>query len=173
MKNLVLVGFMGSGKTTIGRLTAVELGMQFMDMDRRIEEREGMSIPDIFAQRGESIFRDIEEEVVKELAARHDLVIATGGGVVLRPANVEILAHSGVVVHLRVDVETVLARTRGHTHRPLLQGEDLSTRARALLKERRPLYEAIPLFVESAGRSSETVTRDVVAIYRAQEKQLR
>ncbi|MBI4028016.1 MAG: shikimate kinase [Verrucomicrobia bacterium] len=168
MKNLVLLGFMGSGKTTIGRLAAAELGLRFVDMDQWIEQRVGMSVADIFAQRGESAFRDLEAGAVGELALQPNLVIATGGGVVLRASNIATLARTGVLVHLRVNAETATLRTQGKTHRPLLQGEDAAGRIRALLAERQPLYDAIPHSVESVGHSPDEITRDVIRIYQTE-----
>lgn len=168
-KNLVLIGFMGSGKTTVGRLVSVELGMPFVDMDRMIEEREGKSVADIFHERGEAVFRDIESAVVGQLAKGRGHVIASGGGVVLRPSNTEALGRTGVLIHLRVNPETVLARTRGDHRRPLLEGQgEVRARVESLLKERQPLYEAIPWSVEATGRSTREVARDVIAIYLAQ-----
>ncbi len=166
MKNLVLVGFMGSGKTTIGRMAAAELGLRFVDTDHSIEEREGMSVAQLFEKKGEEVFRDIEAGVMRELAAQDGLVIATGGGVVLRPANIDALRRTGVLVHLRVDAATAHARTRGHPHRPLLQGDDPEGKIRALLKARQPMYDAIPNDVDTAGRTMHEILRSVLRIYR-------
>lgn len=166
MKNLVLVGFMGSGKSTIGRLAASELGLRFVDTDRVIEEREGMTVFWIFETKGEETFRAIESEVVRDLAGQEGQVIATGGGVVLRPANIEALAVNGVLVHLSVDAPTAHARTAGHSHRPLLQGGDAVAKIETLLKSRKPLYDAIPNAVETAGRTTQEILRGVLRIYR-------
>jgi shikimate kinase len=169
VKNLVLFGFMGSGKTTVGRLAASELNFRFMDMDRRIEQTTGMSISEIIRQQGEETFRDLESKEVAELADQMDLVIATGGGVVLRRANVEILERHGILIYLHVDADTVWNRTHHRTHRPLLRGEDPAGRIRTLLEQRHPLYDAIPNQINTIGRSCHDVCMDVVRIYRSKQ----
>ncbi len=169
MKNLVLIGFMGSGKSTVGQLVATEMNMNFVDVDFRIEEQEGISISEIFARYGESAFRDLESKMIQELSSSQDLVIATGGGVVLRPSNMEVLGQSGILVYLHVDEETVLTRTKGHSHRPLLKGDHPSQRIAALLKERQPLYDAIAHCVETKGRTLQEVVRAVIRIYRSKQ----
>lgn len=166
MKNLVLFGFMGSGKTTVGRLAAVELGLKFVDMDHWIEQEEGCSITEIFSAIGEAGFRDLESRAAQTLASQAGLVIATGGGVVLRSANIGTFGRTGVLICLRIDAATALARTRGHSHRPLLKGDHPAERISALLDQRKPFYDAIPNGVESAGRPPREVAREVIRIYR-------
>ncbi len=164
--NLVLVGFMGSGKSTVGRGAAAELQTRFVDMDRVIEEREGLTISEIFSLFGEPSFRQIEAEVAEELSREKGLVIATGGGVVLRPSNLEHLARQGILIHLRVNLEGALARTRSHSHRPLLRGEDAEQRARRIFAERQPLYESIPHHVDTTNHPTSEVVAEVVRLYR-------
>ncbi len=166
LPNLVLVGFMGSGKTSVGRIVAGELGLRFVDLDQQIEEREGVSIARIFETRGEEEFRRIESEVAEEAAQSAGQVIATGGGIVLRPVNLERLGASGVIVHLHVTPECAWARARGHGHRPLLAGSDGEARLRRLFVERQPLYDIIPLSVEGSNRPPRQVAADVARIYR-------
>ena len=158
---------MGSGKTTVGRTAAGELGLEFVNMDRRIEERAGISISDIFNQRGEEAFRELESAMVAELAGQSGLVIATGGGVVIRRTNVELLVRNGVLIYLHVDAETAWSRTHHRTHRPLLKGEDPIGRIRALLEQRHPLYDAIPNQINTIRRSIHDICMDVVRIYRS------
>ena len=122
-RNIVLVGFMGTGKTTVGRLLAEKTGMPLVDMDASIEERSGKSISDIFAQDGEQHFRALEREVVLELSAREGQIISTGGGIVLNPDNIADFEKTGLVVCLLADAETVLARVRHDSTRPLLAGD--------------------------------------------------
>ncbi len=165
VKNLVLFGFMGSGKSSVGRLAAAELSLQFVDMDRLIEEREHRSISEIFRREGEVHFRNLEKHLVQELSAQRGLVVATGGGVILDRSNVDQLIHTGVVIGLRVDADTAFARTKGHGHRPLLQVENPQDRIVEVLRDRGPLYEALPHVVESSGRPAADVAADVVAIY--------
>ena len=166
LPNLVLVGFMGSGKTCVGRIAAVELGMSFVDFDHVIEQQEGMTISRIFETRGEEEFRRIESEVAEEAARISGQVLATGGGIVLRPVNLERLGATGVVVHLRVTPECAWERTRGHSHRPLVAGADGEVRLRTLLAQRQPFYDAISLSVDGSNRPSRDVAADVVRIYR-------
>ena len=164
--NLVLVGFMGSGKTCVGRIAAAELGLRFVDLDHLIEQQEGMTISRIFETKGEEEFRRIESEVAEESARATGHLIATGGGIVLRPVNLERLGATGVVVHLHVTPECAWERARGHSHRPLVAGPDGEARLRELLAKRQPLYDAIPLSVDGSNRPPRDVAADVVRIYR-------
>ena len=166
MKNLVLVGFMGSGKSTIGPLVAKKMGMRFVDMDSLIEEREKTTISEIFVKRGESVFREIETELVKELAIQQDLVIATGGGVVLRPSNIEIFGRTGILVYLHVDAQSAFARTQSYQHRPLLKGKESVKKIGDLLLERASFYDAIPYRVETVGYSPNKIAETIVDVYR-------
>jgi shikimate kinase len=139
-RNIFLVGLMGAGKTTIGRQLAQALGKQFADSDHEIEARTGANIPLIFELEGEAGFRERETAVLEELSDRDDLVLATGGGAVLRERNRALLRERGTVVYLRASVERLLARTHKDKNRPLLQTEDPRARLESLLRERDPLY---------------------------------
>lgn len=165
MKNLVLIGFMGSGKSAVGRIVAGELNLRFVDMDRWIEEDVGCSISEIFSKKGEAFFREIESHAVEEIGAQEGQVISTGGGVILKKSNIDRLREKGVLICLHVDVATAIARTHSHSHRPLLDGNS-PERIRALLMERQPLYDSIPNGVETTGRSAHEVARSVIRIYR-------
>ena len=135
MRNIILIGMPGSGKSTIGRLLAKGSGKQLVDTDERIVERAGMSIPDIFDRFGEKRFRDLESEVIRELGKEHSLIIATGGGAVLRPENVEALRQNGTIIHLTRPVSAL--STDG---RPL--SKDIET-LHAMEAARMPIYEAV------------------------------
>lgn len=142
--NIILVGFMGCGKTTIGRLLAERLGWVFIDTDTRIEEEQGCTIKEIFAVKGEDEFRKIEREAIASMSLRNHQIIATGGGVVKDPVNVQNLKKSGTVIYLRLTPESVYERVKEDHSRPLLQpytGEQKLERIRTLMEERRPLYE--------------------------------
>ena len=156
-RNIVLVGFMGSGKSSTGRYVAERLDRPFLDMDTEIDRLEGRSIPDIFAQQGEPHFRQLERALVQELAARASLVIAPGGGIVLNPDNVRDFAARGVVINLRVSPEMVLSRVGQDPHRPLLQGADPLQRIRDLMARRKDLYAAVPYQIDTDGLTPEAV----------------
>lgn len=167
-RNLVLIGFMGAGKSTVGRACARDLGFAFRDSDAAIEQRAGKPISDIFADDGEAAFRELETATVHSLARRSRTVLATGGGVVLDPTNVAALRETGVVILLWADTETVLARTSRRSTRPLLAGS-AGPRARieSLLAQREPLYSAAAdAVVDTTGLPRREVVDRVLAVYR-------
>lgn len=166
--NLVLIGFMGTGKSTIGRLCARRLDMEFRDSDALIEQRTNLSIPQIFAEKGEPWFRRIERIIIEELASHRGLVIATGGGVPLDSGNVERLRASGLLVLLTAHPDVILERV-GQVHkRPLLaQGADPKERIRALLEEREAAYrKAAHCVVDTSHSSPEESAEKVVLLYK-------
>lgn len=169
--NLVLVGFMGTGKSSTGRVVAERLGRRFIDMDIVIEQREQRSIPEIFAQSGEPYFRQLERELVQELAGQPSLVIAPGGGIVLNPANADAFARTGLVINLRARPETILQRVGQDTHRPLLQGGDKLQKIRDLMAKRQPLYDALPYHLDTDGQTPADVAERVLALYRRETAQ--
>jgi len=139
-RNLILIGFMGTGKTTIGKRVARSLGFRFVDTDQLIARKAGKSIPDIFAHSGEEAFRELETEVLRECAARSGQVISTGGGIVTRPGNLEILRDAGYVVWLKASPETIYDRVRRNRNRPLLHTDDPERTIREMLDQRLDLY---------------------------------
>jgi shikimate kinase len=141
--NLVLVGPMGAGKSSIGRRLAGRLGLRFVDADRRLEELTGASVPVIFECEGEAGFRAREAALIAELCAGRGQLIATGGGAVLAEANRALLRERGFVVYLKVGVEQQLRRLARDRTRPLLAGPDRRERLQALAAQREPLYEAV------------------------------
>lgn len=144
----------GSGKSTVGRHLARQLGLRFVDSDTEIERRIGMPIKDYFAQQGEDSFRDQEQAVIDELSAQPDILLATGGGAVLRPSNRDALHSRTHVFYLRSTPEELHRRLRHDTHRPLLQVEDPLRRLRDLYRDRDPLYRRTAHFVVEAVRPS-------------------
>ena len=173
MKNVVLIGFMGTGKTSVGRLLAARLGCSFHDLDKKIEERCGMSIPAMFAEHGEPYFRAREKEAVYDAAGRTRLVIATGGGTVKDPENVALLRQNGILVALIADIDTILARTAAYGARPVLDNADAGDRRAAiaqLLKERSGLYEGADLTVDTTGRSPLEIAEYIVQATRIWRK---
>ncbi len=139
--SIYLVGPMGSGKSTVGRSLARRLRADFIDLDREIEERAGKSISQLFECDGQKYFRDYEASVLKELASKSGLVVATGGGTILRQANRQCM-RNGVVVYLHATVEQQYERIKNSTHRPLLNSTDPKETLSVLFKERDPLYRA-------------------------------
>ena len=170
MKNIVLIGFMGTGKSSTGKALAARMGYAFMDLDQKIEEEQGMSIPRMFELHGEEFFRDCEKQMVKRAAARRHTVIATGGGTVKDASNMAALRQHGFVVCLSADVETILERTRRRGSRPVLDGRDEGDRRRAvetLMEERRELYAHADYTVDTSGMSPLQVVEDIVRHLRA------
>lgn len=161
MKNIVLFGFMGTGKTSVGKMLASELGMEFLDMDHVIEEREGRAISDIFATDGESYFRELERDLVKKLAARDGLVIGTGGGVVLNEANIDDFAATGLCVCLNADPEEILKRLEHDGSRPLLAEGDKLQKIKAILDARKDLYARVPQQVDTGSLSVNQVVQRI------------
>jgi len=165
-RNIVLFGFMGTGKTRVGRAVAEGLGMTYADLDDLIEAREGTTISEIFATKGEPHFRKIEAEVAAEAAKLDRHVIATGGGVVLNEANIRALEESGVGICLNATAEEVFRRVRREKHRPLVAVEKPLVRIRELLAYRAPFYSRVEHQVETTGKPVEAVVEEVVAIWR-------
>lgn len=147
MTNIILVGLMGSGKTTIGRIVAKRLGREFFDSDHEIERRTGVRIPTIFDLEGEAGFRRREAATIAELCATPDIVLGTGGGAVLDPDNRAAMRRGGWVVYLDVPVRILHERTRHDTNRPLLQVEDPIAKLENLREQRDPLYREVADFV--------------------------
>jgi len=165
--NLVLTGFMGTGKSAVGREVAHRLGLEFVDMDETIEERSSMSISEIFSQHGESEFRNRESALCQELRGRHGLVIATGGGALLYAANRELMESNSLVVCLTCDEEALLRRLRESSDRPLLEGRDRVGEIRRLLAERRDAYQAMEAQLDTTGKTISDVATEVVNLWRA------
>lgn len=162
--NLVLLGFMGAGKTTVGQLVARRLGRSFLDIDHWIEAKAGKPITQIFAEKGEAAFRAMESEAVDYLAAPTGKVLACGGGIVKNPGNVRRLSAGGVLVCLTVTPETVMERVGHQRHRPLLAGDDPAANIRRLWEERAALYHALPHHVATDGKTPEQVADEVAAL---------
>lgn len=164
--NLALIGFMGTGKSSVGRLVAEQLRFEFLDTDELIETRAGKSITEIFAQNGEPAFRELEHRLVAELATRTRTVIATGGGLPVNPANLESLKQHALVICLWASPEKVFERVHNQTHRPLLHEPDPRAKIRALLADREPFYRQADVLLNSEFRSIREVAQQVVNQFR-------
>ncbi|HNO74082.1 shikimate kinase [Nitrosomonas mobilis] len=152
--NIILIGLMGAGKTTIGKLLANSMGKIFIDSDHEIQRRTGVDIPLIFEFEGEAGFRKREVEVLQDVARLSNIVLATGGGAVLREENRELLRKSGTVIYLRVPVNELKRRTRFDKNRPLLQTANPQARLVELFNQRDPLYQQTAHIILDSGRQS-------------------
>lgn len=161
MDNIILTGFMGTGKSTVGRLLAARLGGVFVDTDALIEERDGRLIADIFAQDGEAVFRQMETAVAQELAERRGLIVATGGRLMLDPVNAAALGAHGRIFCLTATPEEILARVMGNGIRPLLNVPDPAARIRQLLAERQAGYSQFKQ-IQTDGKTADQVAEEIV-----------
>jgi len=166
--NIILTGFMGTGKTSVGRRLAAYLGYAFIDTDDRIEARSGKPVTDIFRQDGEEAFRDMEAAIARELAERQGIVIATGGRLMLNPVNAALLGRHARVFCLTATAEEILARVSEdrRRHRPLLDTPNPLLRIEELLHQRRQGYRRFPQ-VATTGKTAQEVTQALIEILRA------
>ena len=162
MKNIFLIGFMGSGKSTVASWLAKNYGMEIIEMDQLIVEREGMSIPDIFAQKGEPYFRDAETKLLIEIQSEENKVVSCGGGVALRERNVEEMKKGGKIVLLNANPETILERVKDDDNRPLLRGNKNVEFISNMMEQRRPKYEgAADVVVQTDGKSADVICKEI------------
>lgn len=164
--NLALIGFMGTGKSSVGRMVADQLRFEFLDTDDLIETRAGKKISDIFAQNGEATFRELECQFVEELASRKHTVISTGGGLPVNPANLSSLKQHALVVCLWSSPEKIFERVREQSHRPLLHDPDPMNKIRSLLAAREPFYKQADVLINSEFRSIREVAQQVILQFR-------
>ena len=163
MKNLFLIGFMGAGKTSVSAGLGRMLGREVVEMDERIAAQEGMSIPELFAQKGEPYFRACETSLLKSFAQGAPRIVSCGGGVPLREENVAAMRESGTVVLLTASPEVILERVKDSDERPLLQGHKDVPYIAALMEQRRPRYEAAAdITVDTSRLNIEEVCRQVL-----------
>ena len=165
MPNIVLVGFMGTGKTVVGQELSKNLNMPMIDTDDVIEEDSGMIISDIFAQLGEPHFRDLESEAVRKVSRLDGYVISAGGGAVIRESNVQEFKKNGIVFCLSATPETIFKRVSYETHRPLLQTENPMKRIRELLEQRAPYYARSDYTIETSKRSVSDIASEIAQIF--------
>jgi len=164
--NLYLVGFMGVGKSAIGRRVARELGYKFLDSDDRIEQQVGQKIPDIFASEGEARFRVYEREFIESGHPAEGCVVSCGGGLVVQEGMQELLKSKGVVICLFASVESIIERTSRNKNRPLLNVENPEARIRELLAEREPIYMNSGACITTDGRTIPEVVKHMLRTYR-------
>ena len=164
--NLYLVGFMGTGKTTVGRAVGHKLGFEVFDSDHEIERKYGKTIPEIFAQDGEPAFRAMEREFIEHGHPPQRALVACGGGLVIQPSMLPLLKSKGVVVCLHASLETILARTARHRNRPLLEVENPEERIRTLFAAREPIYRQSGTVILTDSRPLHDIVSHVVRAWR-------
>ena len=164
MRNIVLVGFMGTGKTAAGRKLAKILDMRYVNTDDLIETKEGRAINEIFAKDGEGYFRKVERGIIKEVSDSENSVIATGGGVVLNSENIENLKKNGILICLNSTAEEILERTKNCTHRPLLNVPSPVETIKKLLEKRKPYYAKADYTIDTAGKTIKEIVNEIIEI---------
>jgi len=162
MKNIILTGFMGTGKTAVGREIARILQMNLIDIDTEIEKSEKMTINSIFEQFGETRFREIETEMIKKKSGMKNVVISTGGGAVLKQENMKMLRKNGVIVCLRAAPETILRRTGSSEDRPLLKVDDPLQKIHDLMNAREPFYEKADIMIDTEDKTPLQIAEEII-----------
>ncbi|NPV26183.1 MAG: shikimate kinase [Firmicutes bacterium] len=160
--NIVLIGFMGTGKTAVGRRLAKELGKKFIDTDKEVEKATGLTVAQVFAKYGETRFRSEEALVIRKVVEETNCVIAAGGGVVLRRENVELLRSAGVVICLTADPAVIHERVKRRNNRPLLKKDKSLKRIEELLRERNGLYQVADYYLDTTHASVEELVQQII-----------
>jgi shikimate kinase len=161
-RNIVLCGFMATGKSSVGRRLAEMLDWAFLDMDSLIEADAGMSISQIFASRGEPAFRALEARMVERVARRKGCVVAAGGGTIVDEKNFKRLKRNGIVITLTADAKTILGRVGANDDRPLLRGENKVERIRSLMEQREQAYARADIVIDTSSKSIDEVAQSIM-----------
>ncbi|NLC43973.1 MAG: shikimate kinase [Clostridiales bacterium] len=161
--NIFIIGFMGTGKTTLGRLLADRTGMKFIDLDSKIEEQTGKKIESIFADEGETWFRMKETEVLSGCITQSNQVFSTGGGIVLNPYNVELMKENGIVIGLKANTDTLWERLKDSTNRPLLNNENPREALQRLYQQRMGLYDDAHISIQVDEYSPAELIQEIIA----------
>lgn len=169
-KNIYLVGFMGTGKSTIGKELARLIGRKFIDMDEMIEKRLGMSINEIFEKKGETFFREEEKKLAVELSDTNNRIIATGGGTINDKETRELFSQTGILICLIADKGNLVTRLKRTDKRPMLRGEKMEEKVSDLLDERKEIYEKIPLKVNTTNLSPKEAAIKIVNLFKVRQK---
>ena len=160
--NILLTGFMGAGKTTVGKKLAKRLGYFFIDTDREIEKEQGCSITEIFKYGGEECFRDLETDILQKLQAKQNLVIATGGGMVLRNENRSLMQSLGTRVYLKVELQELMRRLKKDKKRPLLQKSKPKEHVLEMLQQRKSIYEEAECIIDTTDLSPHQMVTEII-----------
>lgn len=161
LHNVVLVGFMGTGKSTIAQELAKQLGWSMVDTDQRIEALAKTTIPEIFSNKGEDFFRQLETEVIREVMSHSNQVVATGGGAVLKQENRDYMVRNSMVIALKADEETIIDRVSSDSNRPLLQG-DLKQKVHQLMQQRKAVYDFAPLQIDTTNKTIDEIIQYIL-----------
>lgn len=161
-RNIIITGFMGTGKSAVAKQLACKLKMEYIDMDQIIEESQGISIADIFSRYGENYFRQQENRLVKELSQKENMVIATGGGTFLFSENARILSQKGSIICLYANSQTIYNRVKKKNDRPLLNGENILDKINHLLKERKKIYDNIKWKIDTTNFTTQEVVDKII-----------
>jgi shikimate kinase len=162
LKNIYLTGFMGCGKTSVGRVLSAKLGCDFIDLDEAIVREAGISIKEIFSSQGEPAFRLLESQTLDRISTRSGVVVSTGGGVVIASENRAIMRQSGSIVNLTASVETIATRLTGDSERPLLEGDASVERVRNMLAGREEFYKDADLRIDTTTKTVEAVAAEIL-----------
>ncbi len=170
MRNIILIGFMGTGKTTIATALANRLKMRYISTDDLIEKKEKSTINEIFTKKGEEYFRDAESDAIREAAQMENVIIDAGGGAVIREENMTNFKSNGIIVCLTADEETIMQRTKKYKHRPLLNVEDPKRKIRELLAKRAPFYAKADYCIDTGKFTARQVVNKIIEIVEAADK---
>ena len=162
MKNIVLVGMMGAGKTTVGELLATKLNRELKDIDRVIEQEQKKSIIEIFTDDGEEVFRKLESETIEKFSNMSDLIISTGGGALEKANNLSNLQKNGIIIYLKADMEELFKRVKNETQRPLLKEQDPLEVIKKLIKKREKFYLMADITIITDNKSPEKITEEII-----------
>jgi len=160
-KNIILTGFMGVGKTSVGTRLAKDLGFTFVDTDEQIEADQNITVTGIFSTFGEPYFRDVETRIIKQILENENQVVSTGGGAVIRDENRRVFKENGITLCLTAHPESIYDRIKHETHRPLLQGENPLARIRELLDAREQFYRQADFIIDTSERSVDDVISEI------------
>ncbi len=163
-RNIILTGFMGTGKSAVGTLLAQRLQREFFDTDTLIEQASGQTIASVFAEKGEAYFRELEKQVIRQVCQKQEVVIATGGGAIVNVDNATCLKESGTVICLTASPETIVQRVQGNKDRPLLQGEEPLTKIRSLLTTRAEAYARADVTIDTSALNPSEVMAMILAV---------
>ena len=162
MKNIVLVGMMGAGKTTVGELLATKLNRELKDIDCVIEQEQKKSIIEIFTDDGEEAFRKLESETIEKFSNMSDLIISTGGGALEKANNLSNLQKNGIIIYLKADIEELFIRVKYETQRPLLKEQDPLEVIKKLIKKRKKFYLMADITIITDNKSPEKITEEII-----------